>query len=403
MCSSDLLVPAPDAAAKAVAALDPTGGLGFHEALAAVLTRLAGQPVDPQTLAAVELQSHLKLGLEILDAAGRCLVFGRDIAQIKREIRRQGGDQPQYPPAVIASGSAGAEFERSGLREFDFSVVPATVEVKRQGVRLALHPMLIDEGDSVRVTLVADEEAARRGWLEGCVRLWSLALSPVVRHAQKLLLADRDLMLLHQGIGSAQQLARDLVDRAVRRACWPMDAGIPLSKDAFEAARARGQAQLVPATERLGGQITAVLTEYRAARAELAALPEGCDAALVEDLRQHLSELVSEGFVARSPDPWLEGFVRYLKALRRRLAKLPSMRGAVADAQYEYLEARKRLRVAKQRAKEAGAETRLQAWRWHLEEYAVQLFAQDLRTRVPVSAKRLALLEAEAEAALRHP
>mgnify|MGYP003340753530 CR=1 FL=1 len=125
--------------------------------------------------------------------------------------------------------------------------------------------------------------------------------------------------------------------------------------------------------------------------------------ALVEDLRQHLSELVSEGFVARSPDPWLEGFVRYLKALRRRLAKLPSMRGAVADAQYEYLEARKRLRVAKQRAKEAGAETRLQAWRWHLEEYAVQLFAQDLRTRVPVSAKRLALLEAEAEAALRHP
>jgi ATP-dependent helicase HrpA len=84
-----------------------------------------------------------------------------------------------------------------------------------------------------------------------------------------------------------------------------------------------------------------------------------------------------------------------LKALRRRLAKLPGMRGAVADAQYDYLAARRRYQAAAERAQRLGADpTALVDWRWHLEEYAVQLFAQDLRTRVPISAKRLAAMEA---------
>ena len=39
--------------------------------------------------------------------------------------------------------------------------------------------------------------------------------------------------------------------------------------------------------------------------------------------------------------------------------------------------------------------------RWLLEEYAVQLFAQDLRTQVPVSPKRIAAAEAAALAAIR--
>jgi hypothetical protein len=39
--------------------------------------------------------------------------------------------------------------------------------------------------------------------------------------------------------------------------------------------------------------------------------------------------------------------------------------------------------------------------RWLLDEYCVQLFAQDLKTSVPVSAKRMSQAFEAAEAALR--
>jgi hypothetical protein len=78
------------------------------------------------------------------------------------------------------------------------------------------------------------------------------------------------------------------------------------------------------------------------------------------------------------------------------------MRGAVADAQIEYRDARLRYIRALGRATATGADPAvLLEWRWLLEEYAVHLFAQDLRTRVPISGKRLAAVEAASLNALQ--
>lgn len=397
-----LLVPAPDAAGKAMALLAADSGESFEDALCAVLTRLAGQPIAAEALAGIALEPYLKLNLEVLDSAGQCVVMGRELGMIRREHRRASADTNRL--SVPRPAVADTLFERDHIRTFDFGVMPVAIEVVRQGVRLALHPCLHDRGSSVSASLVADAETAERGLLAGYVRLWCLSLVAPLRHAEKLVLADRDLLLLHQSVGPAHGLARDIAERAVRRECYPADTALPRTQAEFDACLQRGQASLVPAAERLAGQIKLALTDFRAARNELERVPDGCDEALVEDMRRQLQNLVYEGFVARTPEPWLEGLGRYIKALRRRIAKLPAMRGAVADAQFEYFNARKRYDDAVRRAaKLALEETVLLDWRWHLEEYAVQLFAQDLRTRVPISAKRLAALEAGALAAMtRH-
>jgi ATP-dependent helicase HrpA len=398
-----LLVPAPDAANKAVQSLDRTRAEAFDVAVAAALTRLAGETIPVEAVAAVALEPYLRLNLRVMDSAGRVVAEGRELAAIRRETRRYSAQQGPIG-AVTARPSAAASagpWERDDLRSFDFGVIPAAVEVVRQGVRLDLHPTLIDGGTHVASTLVADPVAAERGLWGGIVRLWVLALAGPVRHAEKLVLADRDLMLLHQGVGAAKGLARDIAERAVRRECAPEGTPVPRTVADFNAALERGRPSVVTSAERLAGWVKQWLSDYRAARAELARLPDGCDGAIVDDLRAQLEALVYEGFVRDIPEPWLEGWGRYLKALRRRLTKLPGMRGAVADAQFEYLEARRRYARAAARAATVGADAALLGdWRWLLEEYAVQLFAQDLRTRVPISAKRLAAVESAAVAAL---
>ena len=388
-----LLVPAPDAAAKAVALLDPTSGEGFDVAVAAALSRLAGEPITADTIADVALEPYLCVNVEVVDAEGQVLAVGRRLATIRREHRQKVAEAAPRP--ALTTAVSADPWERDHLRTFDFGVIPEGVDVVRQGVRLRLHPTLIDHGSSVSTALVADTALAERGLRTGLVRLWVLGLSGPVRHAEKAVLSDRDLCLLHQGIGSAQTLAKHIAERAVLRECLPADEPAPRTVARFDDCQRRGQATLVTAAERLAGQVKLALGDWRAARQELSKLPEGCDATLVADLRRQLDGLIFDGFVAATPEPWLEGIGRYLKALRRRIAKLPGMRGAVADAQHDYFAARRRYEEAALRAHRMGADPAvLVEWRWHLEEYAVQLFAQDLRTRVPVSAKRLAAIEA---------
>ena len=81
---------------------------------------------------------------------------------------------------------------------------------------------------------------------------------------------------------------------------------------------------------------------------------------------------------------------RYLKALDRRLAKFgerPERDGRHAE---QVAELWQRYRERAGRNAQAGrAEPALEAFRWLVEELRVSLFAQELKTPVPVSFKRV--------------
>jgi ATP-dependent helicase HrpA len=81
---------------------------------------------------------------------------------------------------------------------------------------------------------------------------------------------------------------------------------------------------------------------------------------------------------------------RYLKAAGLRLEKLRSdpQRDARLAAELAPLLAQWQREQLKQ-AKSGEIDPRLEQFRWLLEELRVQLFAQELKTPVPVSVKRL--------------
>ena len=119
-----------------------------------------------------------------------------------------------------------------------------------------------------------------------------------------------------------------------------------------------------------------------------AALPRA-PAATVADVRSQLAWLVPAGFLLHTPAQQLREFPRYLHAIEQRLekAKADPRRDAQLTAEVAPLEARYRERVQAERGQRPPGED---AFRWLLEELRVSLFAQQLKTRVPVSARRLA-------------
>jgi ATP-dependent helicase HrpA len=112
-----------------------------------------------------------------------------------------------------------------------------------------------------------------------------------------------------------------------------------------------------------------------------------------EDVRQQLARLLAAGWIARTPWERLQHFPRYLKAATLRLEKLrtdPS-RDARLAAELASVEQPYRKELAfRLRHGAPGAD--LEQFGWLLEELRVSLFAQELRTPIPVSVKRLAKL-----------
>ena len=101
-----------------------------------------------------------------------------------------------------------------------------------------------------------------------------------------------------------------------------------------------------------------------------------------------LARLVGKRFVVATPWAQLAHLPRYLKAVVMRLDKWRADPARDAQRLTELRPIEQRFwRVLADR--KGVADTRLDEFRWLLEELRVSLFAQELRTPQPVSVKRL--------------
>jgi len=161
---------------------------------------------------------------------------------------------------------------------------------------------------------------------------------------------------------------------------------LPFSAASFKARIEEGRTRLnliAQEIARLAGQ---VLIEYQAATRKLKDSKPPKDVA--DDIAAQLQRLMPKRFVALTPYAQLQHAPRYLKSIVLRLDKLRAdpARDAAKLAELRPLEQRYTRRVAELKG---AHDVRLDEFRWMLEELRVSLFAQELRTPQPVSAKRL--------------
>ena len=107
-------------------------------------------------------------------------------------------------------------------------------------------------------------------------------------------------------------------------------------------------------------------------------------------MHEQLRHLVYPGFFSATPWEHLAHLPRYLQAMRLRLDKYGNSieRDARNAASVERFWKWYQERLDKQR-KAGLISPELEAFRWLIEELRVSLFAQELKTPLPVSVKRL--------------
>jgi ATP-dependent helicase HrpA len=184
-------------------------------------------------------------------------------------------------------------------------------------------------------------------------------------------------------------LADALTQRAFRECFLPADAPLPRTAQDFTKLLDARRAQLSDVADRLATTITLTLKEWRAARAALDGLRPGGFADVVSEVNAQLTMLLPPDFMESTPRPWLDYLPRYFKAVTRRIERLPPnvKRDAELAAKVKPFATALRAFIAEPVITRVRPE--LEELRWMIEEFRVSLFAQELKTMVRVSEKRL--------------
>ena len=371
-------VPAPDFAARALAWLEDRGEVGegaFTDALARALTNLTGVIVAGDQFSPASVGRHLRPTYVILDD-GREVARGADLEELRQKL------SPKVAAKLTASAGDKAV---SGQTSWTFGAVPPETTVSKGVVG---YPALVDEGRSVGLRVFDSASKAQRSHGHGIRRLLTLTNPDptkwVVAHmgrTEKLALADSAYpkvpeLLADAWLKAGEQLALEE---------GPLDE-VRTEADYQKVALAVRQ-DCPGRTLQVVNTAAHALTSVTQARILLAGLP--ADDPVRVDVTAQLDNLFFNRFISATPDPWFGHLPRYAQAAVARLqaaAVNPARDDKVAVELYAVEDAYAELTDAQP---PGPLRPEVEEIAFLLEEFRVSLFAQQLRTAVPISAKRI--------------
>ncbi|VVE13227.1 ATP-dependent RNA helicase HrpA [Pandoraea communis] len=405
------------------------------DALMADARELTGVMLKSSDFKLEMLPAHLSMNFKVIDEHGRQLGMGRNLAQLRAELGQQaqrtfqqlaaksgatptggatvdaqtrGASVPATSAAGRGTGKGDARGDAKGggraatqaaqasvaaavepgrydnLTTWSFGELPEMLEIRRGGQTLFGYPALVDRGDHCDLEVFDDPDEAQRQHRAGLRRLFAIQLREQVKYLEKNIPGLQQMAMQYMSLGTQEELREQIVDLALDRAClqlpWPSE------NASFVARKDEGRGRLTLLAQeiaRLAGQI---LTEYAALHKKLAQAKPFAQA--YADMTAQLQRLIGKRFLIDTPYAQLAHFPRYLKAMAGRIDKLKADPARDARAMSELGPLLQNWQRATSQRRDQG-DARLEEFRWLLEELRVSLFAQELRTPMPVSVKRL--------------
>ena len=367
-------VPAPDFARAFVEAEAPRDE-SLVRVLAAFLKRTTGVEMGAHEFTTVELPPHFLMRYRLHDERGKTLASGRDLVALRGQWEGQARE--------AFSRKTDIELTREDVANWDFETIPAQVH---SDAGLTAFPALVDLGETVALRVFERSDEARAAHAGGVVRLLRNALASEAKQARRRLPVGNALALKYAPLGGVDGLREDLLEGGFADLLERHELDVRTA-GAFEALRTQCSRELFGAgVERL--KLAEPIIE---AQAELKPWLEppllGFARASYDDLREQFDALLVPGFLRELSPARLAHYPRYLKAMRLRGERL---RQDPAKDQQRMLQVLPYWRAYLQHRAAGADPAALAELRWLIEEWRVSLFAQELKTAEPVSAKRLA-------------
>lgn len=352
------------------------------------------------------LPAHLFMNFKVVDEHGRQLDMGRNLATLQAELGGQARQSfqkmaeaapeampgkakpsaaPNAPAGKQAPAAAPAEAkvsQHTGITSWTFGELPELLEITQGKLTLIGFPALVDKGAHCDLEVFDDPNVAARTHRVGLRRLFALQFKEQLKFAEKNIPDLQRMGMQFMTLGTQEELRDQIIAKAIDIAC--LQDPLPADAASFNKRRDEGKARLGLLINEIARLVGQILGEYYVLPKKLQSLPQAVQA----DLQSQLQALLHKRFIAETEYSQLAHFPRYMKAINVRIEKLRGNPTRDAQLMAEWQNAASQFqRTWRQPGK--SQDPRMVEFRWLLEELRVSLFAQELRTPMPVSAKRL--------------
>jgi ATP-dependent helicase HrpA len=344
----------------------------FVEALSKFIKQRYGEDVPADAWDWHSLPSHLRPRIEVVGPNQKVIATTKNFSEVQTQLE-------QHHATLKTSHweNAARAHEKFDLRSWNFGDV--TEELQIGGGLVAFPGLELDAENHINLRLFKTPREARVSSQRGVPRLAELALQKELAWIEKDLRGLNKVADLYLPLGPTEELIATALG-AVRRHMFSQEIW-PLSQAAFNKLVEEAKAKVPGLAFPLMESISAIVKQ----RHELA-LHRKPYAGMQKDL----AVLVPKRFLDFTPWEQISELPRYLKAMAIR-----AERSAVNPAKDQ--ERQKQIQPyeeawqkwAARKPADPAELALLREFRWLVEEFKISLFAQELGTKKPVSARRL--------------
>jgi ATP-dependent helicase HrpA len=387
------LVPVPDTVSEFIDYIVKSDGMRdlsgaetpLTDVMAAFLKRVRQIDVPKDAWDLARVLPHLQMNFRIVDADGKELAMSRDFAALKAQF----ADASRTVFSTLHSN----RMERDGLTHWpsELPEIPQTINFEKGGIRYDGYPAMVDAGASVAIRIMDEPLLAQHNHRRGLTRLFMLELAEQAKFAERSIkVSPVAAFQFAQYFPEAKNHAQDALRHELVYAGFAMtfaDATPELIRDAAVFAKMRDahKNEVVGNIQTLAKAIDEALCLAADAKKLLGERYVKGWEHIGPDIDTQMRELFAPEFLREVRGVQLLHYPRYLKAIAMRINK------AKQGAMERDLENYQSLRPLWQNwlGVKGKLESNVREYRWLVEELRVSLFAQELRTPMPVSVKRL--------------
>lgn len=376
------LVPAPN---YAQAFLNRVGATDqpLLETLETEFRKMTGVKITNEDWQLDQIPDYLKMSFSIVDN-NKEIAFGKDLDKLKEQLKTQ---VQQALSSLTEKKSI--SLEQDNLTDWNFGTLPHIYEAKQKNYVVKAYPTIIDNQNSVSIKLVDSKQEQQRLTKLGLRRLLILNIPSPIKYLHEKLPNKSKLGLYFNSFGTVLSLIDDCIACAVDYLIEKNNQTIE-NQEQYQQLLDYTKAHINETVVDIAKQVESILTLHFNINKKLKGRVDLSLAFALSDIKQQINNLIYKGFVAKSGYHRLNDIHRYLLAIEKRIEKL--MQNASKDRQaMNTVEEVKNLyeNWLNSLTENQRLQQQVVNIRWMIEELRVNLFAQQLGTPYPISAKRI--------------
>ncbi len=353
------------------------------KAISEFLYSSSGIYIPPNEWDEESLPDHLRIRIAITDQKGKVLKTGREKTLLVTEHSEKVGRKEL--------SKARKEWEKTGITDWDFGELPEFLELKGRGRVWKVYPALVSRDDIISIKIFESKKEASREYKAGITALYIKDFSKELKSFRKELVLPVELKVVTNYFNGPEQFEKDFWFFIMTN----IFGGLRITnQETFAIKRTEKGKEIFPYAEEAFIRVKNILQAYKRCRQIVSALEHKNKFAseLMNACLENMEIICPANFLHKYSDERLYDLPRYLKAIEIRAERgvlepikdqerVEKMRSVLSRTKNMEQELHDGISAEKKEA--------VENFYWFLEEFKVSVFAQQLKTRVKVSEKRI--------------